>query len=132
MLVRLTAIAVCALLMLAAACGTPEYFHDPEHLWKAHVLASSLRSAYLDNPVRFEQEHRDDSVLAYGKVRRIRTDGQVEFHEGIFRLFGNLVCSFKNQRAVAKLEPGDEIKVTGSMPSIDGWYVHLTDCEITE
>lgn len=129
MLNRLTAIAVSALLMVAAACDIPECPHELNRPLKAHVLASSLRSAYLDNPVNFTLQYRGETVSAYGKVRLIRPDGKVEFREGAF-LFGDLICTFQDQDEVAKLKPKREITVAGTVQSVDGWYVHLTDCEL--
>ena len=131
MLNRLTAIAISALLMLAAACWPPEYPRAPEHLWKAHILASSLRSAYLDNPVNFRSNYQDQTVSAYGKVRLIRPDGKVEFREGFF-LSADLVCTFQDQDDVAKLRPSGKITITGTVQSVDGWYVHLTGCGLVE
>lgn len=131
MLNQLTAITISALLMLAAACGLPEYPRAPEHPWKAHILASSLRSAYLDNPVRFRLEYRGDAVSAHGKVRRIRLDGKVEFRKG-FLFPGDLVCTFEDQQVVAGLGPGNQIMITGTVQNVDGWYVHLTGCGLVE
>ena len=129
MLNRLTAIAVGALLLMAVACGTPASPHDPQYRPKAHILASSLRSAYLDNPVSFELQYHGDTVSAYGKVRRIRLDKKVEFREG-FLSFGDLVCTFQKPEEVAGLWPGKEITITGMVQSVDGWYVHLRGCRL--
>ena len=121
---------IIALFVLMAVAGcVPEYPYELKDPVRAPTMASSLRNAYIDNPVNFNLHYRGNIVSVYGTVDVVKPDGKVAFRDNLIH-FGELICTFEDQQVVAELKSGDNIIITGVVHEINGWLVMLTRCKL--
>ena len=131
-------LATLAIMIALTACA-PEYPTPENEIPKASRLAGALYRSYVNNPVHFQAEIKDDIVKAQGKVQKIQTDGSVRFKFNGFAAFQEiLTCQFKDQSTVVKLSKGEHITIQGRISSVSTWATHkriaahLSSCQLVE
>ena len=92
-----------------------------------------LRAAYAKNEVAADQKFKGQQYAVSGVIEEIKADGTVTLKTPLrdLKVYG-VYCQFTDPATLAKLKSGRALRLLGTIKGMDGRWLVISDCSLSQ